>query len=67
MMANSESNEGFVHFAKEINKANGFAGFYKGLEANIMRAMILNATKMGMYDICKGYVKSIGFKDGLSC
>ena len=66
-MANSESNAGFVHFAKEINKANGFAGFYKGLEANIMRAMILNATKMGSYDICKTYVKSIGFKDGLSC
>ena len=28
---------------------------------------ILNATKMGSYDICKGYVKSIGFSDGLSC
>jgi len=39
--------------AREINQGQGFAGFYKGIEANVMRAMILNATKMGCYDICK--------------
>jgi len=26
------------------------AGFYKGIEANVMRAAILNATKMACYD-----------------
>ena len=42
------------------------AGFYKGLEANVARAMILNATKMSCYDTCKGLVKSkFGFKDGI--
>lgn len=30
-----------------------------------MRAMVLNATKMGVYDICKGYLKSTGVRDGM--
>jgi hypothetical protein len=31
--------------------ANGVAGFFRGISANIMRACVLNATKMGVYDI----------------
>jgi hypothetical protein len=34
----------------------GLAGFYRGLSANIMRACVLNATKMGCYDISKGVI-----------
>ena len=34
----------------------GLGGFYRGVTANIMRACVLNATKMGCYDISKGYV-----------
>lgn len=34
----------------------GLKGFYRGVEANIGRACVLNATKMGVYDISKGYV-----------
>lgn len=42
------------------------AGFYKGIEANVARAMILNATKMACYDTCKGLVKkNFGFTDGI--
>ena len=37
-------------------KDQGIAGFYRGLSANIGRACVLNATKMGCYDISKGYV-----------
>mmetsp|Transcript_24523 Transcript_24523/g.27525 ORF Transcript_24523/g.27525 Transcript_24523/m.27525 type:complete len:287 (-) Transcript_24523:243-1103(-) len=37
-------------------KSQGIAGFYRGVEVNIMRACVLNATKMGCYDISKGYV-----------
>lgn len=37
-------------------KEQGIAGFYRGVSANIMRACVLNATKMGVYDISKGYV-----------
>lgn len=36
--------------------SQGVKGFYRGLEVNIMRACILNATKMGCYDMSKGYV-----------
>lgn len=36
--------------------ANGIGGFYRGISANIMRACVLNATKMGVYDIAKGVV-----------
>jgi Mitochondrial carrier protein. len=34
----------------------GIGGFYRGVQVNIMRACVLNATKMGCYDISKGYV-----------
>mmetsp|Transcript_10903 Transcript_10903/g.15350 ORF Transcript_10903/g.15350 Transcript_10903/m.15350 type:complete len:282 (-) Transcript_10903:237-1082(-) len=37
-------------------KDQGIGGFYRGVEVNIMRACVLNATKMGCYDISKGYV-----------
>lgn len=57
-------NRGVGHFAGEVYNSNGMAGFYKGIEANVMRACVLNATKMGSYDICKGYMKNMGFQDG---
>ena len=34
----------------------GIAGFYRGVEVNVMRACVLNATKMGCYDVAKGFV-----------
>lgn len=34
----------------------GIGGFYRGVEVNVARACTLNATKMGVYDISKGYV-----------
>ena len=34
----------------------GIGGFYRGVQVNILRACILNATKMGVYDVTKGYV-----------
>ena len=37
-------------------KDQGIAGFYRGVEANVVRACVLNATKMGCYDLTKGYV-----------
>jgi len=41
---------------KNMHRDQGVAGFYRGVEANIMRACVLNATKMGVYDLSKGYV-----------
>mmetsp|Transcript_15009 Transcript_15009/g.28140 ORF Transcript_15009/g.28140 Transcript_15009/m.28140 type:complete len:284 (-) Transcript_15009:444-1295(-) len=40
----------------QMYKDQGIAGFYRGVEANILRACVLNATKMGVYDLSKGYV-----------
>ena len=34
----------------------GIAGFYRGVNVNVMRAIVLNATKMGVYDVAKGQV-----------
>jgi len=39
-----------------LYRDQGIGGFYRGVEVNVMRACILNATKMGVYDITKGYV-----------
>jgi len=34
----------------------GFGGFYRGIDSNVMRAMVLNGTKMACYDTIKGVV-----------
>lgn len=57
MMANEGENRGVASFVREIYGAQGIGGFYRGIQANIMRASVLNATKMGCYDICKNKVK----------
>lgn len=48
---------GLGFFAKDVMDNQGFGGFYKGIQANVMRAMILNATKMACYDTCKQLMK----------
>ena len=67
MMANeSAESRGVGSFASEIYAKQGMKGFYKGIEANVIRATVLNATKMGCYDICKTKVKDLGIaKEGL--
>lgn len=45
-----------VTLVGQMYSAQGIAGFYRGVEANVMRACVLNATKMGCYDVTKGYV-----------
>jgi len=37
-------------------QSQGIAGFYRGVNVNVMRAIVLNATKMGVYDVAKGQV-----------
>lgn len=50
------------HFAKELYSSSGITGFYKGLSANISRGIVLNATKLGTYDIIKtGLKENFGF------
>ena len=67
MMADSGAEaKGLGHYASEIMKSQGMIGFYKGIEANVARAMILNATKMACYDQCKGLIQNkFTMKDGI--
>jgi len=46
--------------AGELYRAQGISGFYRGLQANVMRAMVLNGTKMSCYDQIKGMIKASG-------
>jgi len=50
-----------VGAASALYKAQGIAGFYRGLQANVMRAMVLNGTKMAVYDQCTGVIKASGW------
>lgn len=42
--------------AKELMAKQGIGGFYRGIDSNVARAMVLNGTKMSCYDQMKGYV-----------
>jgi hypothetical protein len=42
--------------AKELYANQGIGGFYRGIDSNIARAMVLNGTKMACYDTAKGVV-----------
>eukprot|EP00555_Chaetoceros_dichaeta_P004300 CAMPEP_0198263672 /NCGR_PEP_ID=MMETSP1447-20131203/13275_1 /TAXON_ID=420782 /ORGANISM="Chaetoceros dichaeta, Strain CCMP1751" /LENGTH=301 /DNA_ID=CAMNT_0043952373 /DNA_START=73 /DNA_END=978 /DNA_ORIENTATION=- len=39
--------------AKELFKNQGIKGFYRGIDSNVARAMVLNGTKMSCYDTTK--------------
>jgi len=63
MKTMAQTNSGSASLGELVGnlyKDQGVKGFYRGVEVNIMRACILNATKMGVYDIAKGKV-SDGF------
>jgi hypothetical protein len=42
--------------AGRMMKDQGISGFYRGVQANVMRACVLNASKMATYDITKGAI-----------
>ena len=46
----------------QMKREQGMKGFYRGIEANIMRAIVLNGTKMACYDEAKSFVsRTTGF------
>lgn len=65
MMADKTGNKGLGETSSEIMKLEGIAGFYKGFNVNVMRAMVLNATKMACYDTCKAFIISSFAVEGL--
>jgi len=44
----------------ELYASQGLAGFYRGLQANVMRAVVLNGTKMACYDQIKAELVRAG-------
>jgi len=60
MMANTGKVPAISETAMKLYKAQGVGGLYRGIEANIMRAMVLNGTKMACYDQIKGMIKKMG-------
>jgi hypothetical protein len=46
--------------ARELFENQGLAGFYRGLQANVARAMVLNGTKMACYDQIKSAIVDSG-------
>jgi hypothetical protein len=53
MMTSETKGEKVGVIYSRILKENGYKGFYKGLQANVMRACVLNGTKMSCYDQIK--------------
>jgi hypothetical protein len=56
MQANQGESVSLMSLARKLHADQGVAGFYRGIEANIARACVLNGTKMAVYDAAKGYV-----------
>lgn len=56
MTAEGKGTPSIVGTAKDLLKHQGVGGFYRGIDSNILRAMVLNGTKMACYDQTKGYV-----------
>lgn len=54
--ANKEKSLPLATLVGNMYTDQGIAGFYRGVQANVARACVLNATKMACYDISKGYV-----------
>jgi hypothetical protein len=56
MMANSKGGASFPDLVRKMLADQGIFGFYRGIEANILRACMLNGTKMSCYDQIKSVV-----------
>lgn len=59
MMATEGKVPSITGTAAELLKNQGITGLYRGIDSNIMRAMVLNGTKMACYDQAKGFVVSV--------
>ena len=58
MQANKGESVSLMSLARKLHADQGIAGFYRGIEANIARACVLNGTKMAVYDAAKGRVSA---------
>lgn len=64
MAAEGKTAMSMSSLCQDIYKSEGIGGFYRGIQANVMRAMVLNGTKMGCYDQIKSGIKQSGLISG---
>jgi uncharacterized protein (UPF0335 family) len=65
MQAMEKDNHRITWHIKDIYSNSGVMGFYKGLQATVVRAFMLNATKLATYDHIKHTFINLGIlKDG---
>ena len=55
--------KGLIDASKQIFEKDGFGGFFKGLNVNISRAIIVNATELATYDHVKNFLANTGGLD----
>lgn len=60
-----ESHSVLWHVRAVLNDA-GIGGFYRGVQITMIRAMLINGTKLSTYDQIKTKLKKSGFKEGVS-
>lgn len=53
MQAMEKDNHNVFWHIRDVYANNGIAGFYKGIQATVARAIMLNATKLATYDHIK--------------
>lgn len=56
---NKDNAVGLSKLVGDLYSNQGVGGFYRGVQVNIARACVLNATKMGVYDMTKGKVTEV--------
>jgi hypothetical protein len=56
MSMESKTTPSMLNLAITLYKKEHIPGFYRGLQANMLRACVLNGTKMGCYDQISGYI-----------
>ena len=60
---NKDASKPLTELVGTMYRDQGIGGFYRGVQVNIARACVLNATKMGCYDMAKGYIcEATGWK-----
>jgi len=56
MQANEGKAVALPDLVKKMYGDQGIAGFYRGVQANVLRACVLNGSKMATYDTTKGMI-----------
>lgn len=60
------ASQGPMWHVRQVLADSGVLGFYRGVQITMIRAMIINGSKLSSYDQIKSYFKKTrGFKDGV--